>query len=159
LQPVVEQHASRLAAFAATRAVPEKIALAELHRAFGLRRHAIQPVEALVSLVMACQKALMSFAGIDDGLDLRVGQDAFRDQIARQPRHIERHRRSDEAIDADCTSMAARSSLASSASPFASEVRSMVAASRMMRALLDSGAALRVAAGAVFAGVISGSFK
>jgi hypothetical protein len=55
--------------------------------------------------------------------------------------------------------MAARSSLASSASPFASEVRRIVAASRMMRALLDFRAASRVAAGAVFAGVISGSFK
>ena len=95
LQPVVEQNASRLPALAAARAVAEKIALAELHRAFRLWRNTVQPVEAVIGLVMARQKALMGFAGIDDRLDLRVGQDSFRDQMARQPRHIGWHRRSD----------------------------------------------------------------
>ncbi len=97
LQPVVEHNASRLPALAAARAVAKKIAFAELHRAFGLWRDAVQPVEALIGLVMAGQKTLMGFAGIDDRLDLRVGQDAFRDQIARQPRHIGWHRRRDGA--------------------------------------------------------------
>ena len=82
MQPVVEQNASRLPALAAARAVAKKIALAKLHRAFGLRCNTVQPVEAVIGLVMACQKTLMRFARIDDGLDLRVGQDAVRDQIA-----------------------------------------------------------------------------
>ena len=88
-------NASRLPALAAARAVAKKIALAELHRAFGLWRDTVQPVEVVVGLVMARQKSLMGFARIDDRLDLRVGQDSIRDQMARQSRHIGWHRRSD----------------------------------------------------------------
>ena len=62
-------------------------------------------VEAFVDAIAACQQFGVGFAGIDDGLDLRIGQKAGFDQPFRQQGPVGREAAvSTEAMAADCTS-------------------------------------------------------
>ena len=95
LEPVVEDDRGDLAALAGAGAVAEKPAAPEADRAFGIFRGRRDEVVGLVDGVGPGEMAGMRLAGIDDALELRVGQDAGREQPRRQMRPIGRAGRGD----------------------------------------------------------------
>ena len=76
LEPVVEHDAGDLAALAGAGAVAEKPATAEADGAVGVIGRGGDDIEGLVDGPGAGEMFGMGLAGIDDGLELRVGEEA-----------------------------------------------------------------------------------
>jgi hypothetical protein len=90
LEPVVEDDAGDLAALAGAGAVAEEPAAAETHRVRGIGRCGHDDVERLVDRIGAGQMIAVRLAGIDDALELGVGEDPRRKQARRQVRLVGR---------------------------------------------------------------------
>ena len=95
LQPVVEQDAGDLAALAGAGAVAEEPAAPEAHGILGIIGRGRDEIEGLVDGPGSGEEVGMGLAGIDDGFELGVGQQAVGDDVRRQMRPIARHRRRD----------------------------------------------------------------
>ena len=97
LQPVVEQDAGDLSAFAGPGAVAEKPAAAEADGVFSVVGRGRDDVEGLVHRPRSGEMTAMGLAGRDHAFDLGVGQHAVRDDIGGKVRPIawlgRRHRR------------------------------------------------------------------
>ena len=94
-QPVVQNDAGRLTALAAAGAVAKEEPFAELHRCGVIIFGKAQIVQAFVDAVAARKQFGMRFACINDGLDLRVRENARFDQSFRQQGPVGRKRRPD----------------------------------------------------------------
>jgi hypothetical protein len=88
LEPVVENNARDLTAFADTGAIAQKEAAPETHRAVRIVRRRAKHVEGGIDRPTASEMARMGFAGKDQGLQLGVRQDALGDQTIRKMRPI-----------------------------------------------------------------------
>ena len=88
LQPVVEDDAGDLAALAGAGAVAQQPAAAEAHGVLGIVRRGRDDIEGLVDRPGSGEMAGMGLAGIDDALELGVGQQAVGDDIGRQMRPV-----------------------------------------------------------------------
>ena len=105
LEPVVEDDRGDLAALAGAGAVAEKPAAPEAHGIRGIGGCGRDEIVGFVDGVGAGEMAGMSFAGIDHALELRVGQDAGRQQPRRQMRPVAGRGGATAAMAADCTSL------------------------------------------------------
>ena len=87
-EPVVENDGGDLAALAGAGAVAEKPAAPEAYSAFGAFRGGRNNIVGLVYGVGPGEMAGMGFAGINDALELRVGEDAGGEESRRQIRPV-----------------------------------------------------------------------
>ena len=90
LQPVVEQDARDLAALAGAGAVAQHPAAPEAHRVLGIIGCRRDDIEGLIDHPRSGEMAAVGLAGIDDALELGIGQHAVGDDIGRQARSIGR---------------------------------------------------------------------
>ena len=95
LKPVVQQDAGDLTALAGAGAVAQHPTPPEAHGVLGSIRRGRHDVESLVDHPRSGEMPEVRFAGIDDALELRIGQQALGDDIGRQAWPIARLRRCD----------------------------------------------------------------
>ena len=88
LEPVVEQDAGDLAALAGAGAIAEEPAAAEADSILGVVGRGRDDIERVIDRPRAGKIARMGFAGIDDALELGVGQQAIGHYRRRQMRPI-----------------------------------------------------------------------
>ena len=88
LEPVIEQDPCRLPSLARPGAVAKKEAAAEADRLFRVIGRGADFVEALINRPRAGEMAGMGFAGMDDALELGLGENAFRDKPRGQMRTV-----------------------------------------------------------------------
>ena len=84
LQPIVEQDAGDLAALAGAGAVAQEPAAAEADGVLSVVGRGRDDVEGLVHRPRSGEVAGMGLAGIDDALELGVGQQAVGDDVGRR---------------------------------------------------------------------------
>ena len=88
LEPVVEHDAGDLAALAGAGAVAQEPAAAEADGVLGIVGRGGDDIEGRIDRPGAGEMGGMRLAGIDDALELRVRQEAVRDDIGRQMRPV-----------------------------------------------------------------------
>ena len=84
LQPVVEKDAGDLAALAGAGAVAQHPAAPEAHGVLGAIGRGRDDIEGLVDHPRSGEMAAMGLAGIDDALELGIGQQPIGDDVGRQ---------------------------------------------------------------------------
>ena len=95
LEPVVEDDAGHLAALAAAGAVAQEPAAPEAHGALGIVGRGGDDIEGRVDRPRAGEMRGMRLARVDDALQLRVGQEALRDDACGKVRPVGRLGRRD----------------------------------------------------------------